>query len=504
MNTENINNLFEEEEDFDRYGIPFATKNNKYYFDSGTGKVLQCTEEMYQLLVNLFENNGKIKNLDLSQTQLEETVQELRETIAEENIFKARKLDCFNCSHVNNLEGLVSQGCRQLILEVTEVCNLRCKYCIYGDDTKNFRSFGGKQMSVEIATKAVDYFVENGDKEKDLMISFYGGEPLLNYDLIVKVTNYSKKILGSRVTFNLTSNLTMLNQQMADFFAENDFRIVCSLDGDGQIHNENRVFAGGGGSYERTMEGLKLLYETYDEGQREYIGINSVIAPPYSEEKFDRINEFFDGLPYLDIKSPRSVSYVGRDVIADDSRLSSNMDIVRVSNRDKYDLLSWEYGKLSENQEKVFSNMLEDGLKDIHNRRISDIPFTDSGLNACCVPGIQRLYVSVEGSFYACERIGNSPAIGDVWDGISLDRIKKYYVDDYTQKSKENCGRCWALQLCNVCYARCFDNGGLDMKRKKYLCEGCRSSMYELLILYHMVLEEHPELLLRYNKDENE
>lgn len=327
---------------------------------------------------------------------------------------------------------------------------------------------------------------------------------MLNYGLIVEVVNYSKKVLENRVSFNLTSNLTVLNKQMAEFFAKNDFRIICSLDGDEQIHNENRILKNGTGSYERTMTGLKLLYQCYDEGQRKHIGVNSVITPPYSEERFERINKFFDELPYLDEQSPQSVSYEGRDVIAGDTCLSSNMDIVRFLDEERYDLVRWEYSKLSEKEKKLFSDMMDAGLKDIHNRRISDIPFVDSGLNACCVPGIQRLYVSVEGNFYACERIGNSPAIGNVKDGISLERVKKYYVDEYARMSKENCGRCWALQLCTVCYARCYDDGGLDMKRKKVLCEGCRNEMHKMLILYHTVLEEQPELLMKYNKDENE
>ncbi|MBO5469663.1 MAG: hypothetical protein J6A03_08015 [Lachnospiraceae bacterium] len=159
MDKENIlKDLFEGEEDFDRYGIPFATKNHTYFFDSGTGKVLQCTKEMYTLLINLFENKGKIKNLNLAPSVIEDTIQELKETIEKENIFKARKLESFNCAHVNNLEGLVDQGCQQLILEATEECNLRCRYCIYGDDTKNFRDFGNKRMSFDIAKKAIDFF----------------------------------------------------------------------------------------------------------------------------------------------------------------------------------------------------------------------------------------------------------------------------------------------------------------------------------------------------------
>lgn len=491
------------DDDFDRFGIPFATRNNKYYFDSGTGKVLRCTEDMYKLLLNIFKNKGKVVDVGLSRNKISDLILKLNKMVAEENIFKARKLDFFNCAHINNLKELVDQGCRQLILEVTENCNLRCKYCIYGEETENFRGFGARQMNFDIAKSAIDYFAEKSDKKQDLMMSFYGGEPLLNYKLIVMATEYAKKKLGSRVTFNLTSNLTLMNKKMAKFFADNSFRITCSLDGNEEIHNQNRVFKNEIGSYEKTVGGLKLLYESYDKDKRKYIGTNSVISPPYNNEKFDSMDNFFNKLSFIDSDSPRSVSYEGRDIIANDSDLLPNVDLISANANTKFDLTSWEYEKIYEEHETVFSDMLDEGLKEIHNRRISDIPFVDSGLNACCIPGIQRLYVSTKGNFFACERIGNSPAIGNVRNGISFDRIKRYYVDDYSQMSKENCKKCWAIQLCNVCYARCFGSDGLDMKRKKILCEGCRTQMYKLLILYHTILEEQPDLLLKYNEDEN-
>ena len=280
------------DDDFDRYGIPFATRNNKYYFDSGTGKVLCCTEDMYELLLNIFKNKGRIVDIDLSKDKLSDLILELKKMVAEENIFKARKLDFFNCAHINNLKELLDQGSRQLILEVTEKCNLRCKYCIYGDETGNFRGFGARQMDFDIAKSAIDYFIEKSDKEQDLMMSFYGGEPLLNYKLIVMATEYAKKKLGNRISFNLTSNLTLMNKEMATFFSDNSFRITCSLDGDAETHDQNRIFKNEIGSYEKTMNGLKLLYEVYDKDKRKYIGTNSVISPPYNKGKFERLNIF--------------------------------------------------------------------------------------------------------------------------------------------------------------------------------------------------------------------
>jgi hypothetical protein len=78
------------DDDFDRYGIPFATRNNKYYFDSGTGKVLCCTEDMYELLLNIFKNKGRIVDIDLSKDKLSDLILELKKWL-QKKIYSKRE-----------------------------------------------------------------------------------------------------------------------------------------------------------------------------------------------------------------------------------------------------------------------------------------------------------------------------------------------------------------------------------------------------------------------------
>lgn len=132
---------------------------------------------------------------------------------------------------------------RQLILQVTQNCNLRCKYCVYSGSYVN-RTHTKKRMSFEIAKQAVDfYFAHNTNKDAGV-ISFYGGEPLLEMELIKKIVVYSEKLYeGKELRFNMTSNATLLTDEIADFLYEHNFNLTISLDGPEEVHNQSRVFA---------------------------------------------------------------------------------------------------------------------------------------------------------------------------------------------------------------------------------------------------------------------
>lgn len=491
-------------DNIDRYGIPFATDKNKYFYDTGTGKVLQCSEPLYKLLCNLFENKGVLnpEQLNISGEELKTAISELKEAMEEEHIFAAERFQTFICPHADNLENMVGKECKQLILEVTESCNLRCRYCIYGEETMNFRSFGMKSMTFDIAKKAIDYVLTiAGD---DMILAFYGGEPLIQYPLIQQCTEYFKEhYKGNKASFVLTSNLTLLTEEMAKYFHENKFMITCSLDGDKETHNTNRPYCGGAGSFDDTIKGLKLLADIYGEDIKDRISINAVVDRPHTAEKFERMDAFFHSLTWLPEGTNIMVSYAGRDEYSQREELFSNNEIIKntMGFHDKFG--DWIFERMRKNQkEELMGSMIKDELLDIHKRVIRDEPILDCALNGCCVPGNRRLYVTVDGELSACERIGYSPSIGNVETGIDLENVKKYYVDDYMNQSIKDCSNCWAVQICSICYARCFDKGGLDMKRKRAVCESNRFVYYKTLIRYHTLLEEHPEMLEAYNEIE--
>lgn len=126
------------------------------------------------------------------------------------------------------------------------------------------------------------------------------------------------------------------------------------------------------------------------------------------------------------------------------------------------------------NRMNLYTNVLEASLTKIHNRPVFNEPINISYCNGCCIPGQRRLYVCTDGTYKVCERVGDSPSIGNVDNGVDTEAIKKYYLHEYEEKSIRNCSNCWALRLCDICYADCYDQNGINVQMKAGYCEEVR------------------------------
>jgi len=125
----------------------------------------------------------------------------------------------------------------QLILKVTDDCNFRCSYCVYGGGYQGRERQTGKNMTIETAIEAVDKFLANHAPEHN--ISFYGGEPLLRLDLIKEVVEHARRTSpqGATPRFSLTSNGSFIDAETAIFLLENRFSLTLSMDGPSTIHD---------------------------------------------------------------------------------------------------------------------------------------------------------------------------------------------------------------------------------------------------------------------------
>lgn len=159
----------------------------------------------------------------------------------------------------------------------------------------------------------------------------------------------------------------------------------------------------------------------------------------------------------------------------------------------------WRLDKICQQKDgEIKYNMNNANLSRVQCRIIADEPIRFMEQNGCCAPGERRLYVTTTGKFHVCERIGESPVIGDVENGMDLDAIKKYYVDEYAKESMPDCSKCWAVHLCSLCYAAFYDEKGIDITKKRTLCHEQRITARNELISYHQILEQNPAYLDRY------
>ena len=144
---------------------------------------------------------------------------------------------------------------------MTQNCNFRCKYCVYsGAENSYQRVHSNKVMNWNTARKAIDFLWEHSIDSKDVNIGFYGGEPLLEFDLIKKAIEYSrKKFMGKEISFSMTTNGTLLTEEIIRFLSKNKVQLVISLDGAKEINDENRVFKNGSGTYDRVIRKIDLI-----------------------------------------------------------------------------------------------------------------------------------------------------------------------------------------------------------------------------------------------------
>ena len=144
-----------------------------------------------------------------------------------------------------------------LFLEITEQCNFRCSYCIYSENYPNERIETSKNMSFDTAKKAVDGLVPLS--KNNVMIGFYGGEPLLNMGLIRQIMNYSKeKFPDKEFGFSMTTNFFNADRYIQDI-VNNRMYINLSLDGPKEIHDKCRRTKNGKPTYDRIMSNLKKI-----------------------------------------------------------------------------------------------------------------------------------------------------------------------------------------------------------------------------------------------------
>lgn len=494
---------------FSRLGKTFETKNNKYFLDSGTGKVFQVEDNVYKVLENLAYKDSfeSVLDLDMDEDELFGALDVIKTAVEKDSILMSPIIN--NMEH-NDMEYLREGGfpISQVTFELTERCNLRCKYCVYQDEQGGFRTFGENDMTIDTIKSVIDMLAKSSKDE--VFVTFYGGEPLLRFDLLKGCIDYCKeRLVHKKVSYNLTTNATLINDEIAEYIASlGDHFTTVSIDGPKDIHDDNRVFCNGDGTFDKTISGLKKLIKAEGENAKENININSVLAKK-DTQTFDVVQKFFNNQEWLPKGIEISTSYVdkgdvefeylGVDTESDLNFTKNNIEPFGVDAIDP--LKHWYFNQVNDTSQNLKSNNIisksdvDRGLHSIHSRMITDKPIPRYWMNGCCTPASRRLYVTVDGNFKLCEKMGPSPSIGNASSGIDLNKIDKYYIKDYINETKKLCNDCWAIRLCSLCYLNCYDEEGVHMSYRHLECLFNRRAVEQNLKKYHEILETNPESL---------
>ncbi|SDG07942.1 uncharacterized protein SAMN04488542_12558 [Fontibacillus panacisegetis] len=497
---------------FSRLGKPFRTSNCNYFLDSGTGKVFMVNENTYRVLECLWNTDEfeRLFELEMSSEELLNGLKEVEEAVKSENILQmppVEKMYIFDGEVLYDKDAPNIQT-EHITFEMTERCNLRCKYCIYHEGEAGFRTFGSRDIDLDTCKKAVDLLSKSTKEE--VHITFYGGEPLLRFDIMRDTIEYSKvKLHNKKVFYNMTTNATLMTEEIANYWASLEHHsTLVSLDGPEWIHDKNRVYCDGKGSFKSVMRGLKRLVEAEGAKAAVNIGYNIVVTDA-RVETLEEIQHFFRNSEHIPTGSRISTSYLNTP-----AKKSSYLGVGTEEDRQLCEsvmkgfdpLTEWNVDKLNsgasdiDNESLISKDSYDKELARVHNRMLISEPTQAFSMNGCCIPGGRRLYITVNGELAICERLGPSPFIGTVNEGLDYEKINKHYITDFMNEATKYCNDCWAVNICNLCYIKCYDSDGINMSYRHKSCILTRVKTEQTLVLYHEMLEKNPESLAYLNE----
>lgn len=476
--------------------LKFKTENNYYIYDVNTNHIVTVDSSVFELMdyYECFDSSR-----ETLYKRLPQNLRANKNTYSKiETIFDLRdKYNLFSCNHPKKMKYFASdQEVQQtltdkvnsLVLNVTERCNFRCKYCIFSGEYFYRRSHSKRQMSLRTAIKAVDFLKDHSSAAENLSVTFYGGEPLLNYNLIESVISYCKDKFSQGVLHSLTTNASLLDDEKIDYFIKNSVYLVISIDGPEVLHDRYRRDIKGRKTFRKVLNVIKKISNLDPEYYYSHVSFSSVVPHPlWFGEYYDFLKEnplFINNTILLS-----SIEY-------DDTGLSPKHFLPDES---CHSYLVPEEEFIKSVLERYASNKkIHPIFDDQHNLRLSlfhkrchHFLGDTIGANGLCLPGYRKLFVNVDGTFGMCERVPQYD-IGSLHDGLDITRIK-----DLTKKYisvSSDCFKCPVVRFCLLCFQHALRKD-IDINRKRIFCEYEKKDFERTLILYCSILEKNPKAL---------
>ncbi|MGV8124956.1 MAG: radical SAM protein [Candidatus Xenobiia bacterium LiM19] len=439
--------------------------NTPYAYDSLTNDFYRIDEHVFEVLDQAGEKLSRCSDEKVRKTFEDAGVVEATLPLQTPDLFKAE-------IEKENL------GMRKLIIGLTHICNLRCRYCIYSGNYSDERTHEKKEMSMETADKIVDTFFVKRKDDHPATVTFYGGEPFMNFPVISRIV---KKItsLCDDVTFSVTTNGVMLkNEKNLDFLVEHDF--ITNISFDGPVQEKMRVNENGKGTFNELMGIIEHISVKYPDYYRQRVGFNVTITPATDlpeTVKFFNTNPLFRNSTLNIIRhyDPDNTFCRKYDLQDHEKTLKDEFEVLRKQYPDVYkDNLPFHNGCYYASMVKM-------------NQRAMG-PVDHLPLNSCCYPGMNAVFVDIDGTCSACERTEHYP-LGHldrepISNEMADECVKKYY-----EIARHNCPECWAARLCSKCFSH-VRRGTLSEENFLSNCDDFRQSLLKSLELYTSVKEK--------------
>ena len=383
---------------------------------------------------------------DVNEAEVYECLDDIAALEAAGKLFSVDEYESLACNYKNN-----SKVIKALCLHVAHTCNLNCSYC--------FASQGKYQgdralMSFEVGKRAFDFLIENSGTRRNLEVDFFGGEPLMNWDVVKQLVAYARSIEkehNKNFRFTLTTNGILIDDEVIDFLNKEMSNVVLSLDGRKEVNDHFRRDYAGNGSYDKIVPKFQKLVEARE-------GKNYYVRGTFTHNNVDFTNDLFH--------------------MADLGFTELSMEPVVCPPDDPYALTEEDMPKIFEQYEILAKEMLK--------RKKEGRPFTfyhymlDLKNGPCiykritgCGSGTEYMAVTPWGELFPCHQfVGDSKySLGNIYDGITNTEIQDGFRS-CNAYAREECKDCWARLYCSGgCAANSYHATGSITGVYKYGCE---------------------------------
>ena len=429
----------------------YKAKGFNIVLDTYSGSVHAVDDITYEI-INLYEDKSKeeiqniLEDLHLTDDEFNEAYNEVDQLVSEGMLFTTDNFEDLSID-VKKRPTSVKAIC----LNVAHTCNLSCEYCF---------AKGGKYhgpdaiMDIETAKKAIDFLIANSGNHYNLDVDFFGGEPLMNWDVVKETVSYARSLeekYNKHFNFTLTTNGMLLDDEKNEYLNDNMKNVVLSLDGRKEVHDEFRKTIGGKGSFDTVVPKFQNFVKS--RGDKEY----------YMRGTFTANNLDFteDIKTYLDLGFKRTSL----------EPVVGNTDSPYALKEEDLPILFDQYEKLADmmieaidnNDEFIFYHYMID---------LENGPCAHKRLSGCG-SGTEYMAVTPTGDLYPCHQfVGNEDFIlGNLDQGIKRNDLVNEFKTCNCY-SKEECKTCWANMYCSGgCSANNYNANGDINKIHEYSCK---------------------------------
>ncbi|WP_234119399.1 thioether cross-link-forming SCIFF peptide maturase [Clostridium hydrogenum] len=406
----------------------FVQDGEMYVIDVNSGSIHIVDELVFDLLDedNLKSKEELITRLKdkYSEKEISEALEEINELVSEEVLYSE---DLYE--NIAKKSGDEPSYIKALCLNIAHDCNLRCKYC-FADEGE----YKGKReiMTAEVGKMAIDFVIKHSGPRKNIEVDLFGGEPLLAFDVVKEIVEYAKgqeKEHNKNIRFTMTTNATLLNDEIMDYLDKNMGNIVLSIDGRKEVNDNVRIRRDGTGSYDAILPKIKKMVEMRDKSKQYY-----------ARGTFTRNNtDFFEDIKHL--------ADAGFDEIS--------VEPVVLPAEDPLSLREEDLPKIFEQYDKLYAEMLKrhkegNEFKFYHfNININGGPCVYKRISGCGA-GHEYVAITPSGDIYPCHQfVGNEKfKMGTIYSDELNTEIPKEFKNAHIY-NKPKCKECWARFYCS-------------------------------------------------------